>query len=292
MRLRYAGTCRSCGAPLPAGSPALYDRDTRSFRCIRCPGPATGQPRSEDAEAVTEPATAPSSETDIGPSRSTAVGAPLAARVAGASARREFERRRAARKERIRTKHPRLGGLILAVSNEPQSTKAWAVGADGEKTVGRRLDSLAGPSVRSLHDRRIPRTRANIDHIVTCASGVYVIDAKQYKGRPQLRVDGGFLRERTEKLMVGSRDCTKLVDSVLKQVELVRAAVGDESVPINGFLCFVSAEWPLFGGAFAIRGVGVLWTKKLAAQIGQPGRLDDRRVGEIHQRLARAFPLA
>ena len=34
---------------------------------------------------------------------------------AGASAQREYERRKAKREERIRTAHPKLGGLILAV---------------------------------------------------------------------------------------------------------------------------------------------------------------------------------
>jgi len=31
-----------------------------------------------------------------------------------------------------------------------------------------------------LHDRRIPGSRANIDHIVVAPSGVWIIDAKRY----------------------------------------------------------------------------------------------------------------
>ena len=61
--------------------------------------------------------------------------------TAGASARREFERRKAAREQRIRTKHPKLGGLILAVSDEPQSTTAWNTGALGEEKLGGGLGS-------------------------------------------------------------------------------------------------------------------------------------------------------
>lgn len=34
-------------------------------------------------------------------------------------------------------------------------------------------------------------------------------------------MEGGILRPRTEKLLVGSRDCTKVVDGVLKRVALV-----------------------------------------------------------------------
>ncbi len=217
---------------------------------------------------------------------------PTPSGVAGASARREFERRRANREQRIRTAHPRLGGLILAVSDDPQSTKAWAVGANGEEALGRRLDGLASPTVRVLHDRRIPRTRANIDHIVVCPAGVLVVDAKKYTGRPHLRVEGGFLQPRTEKLMVGSRDGGKLVDGVLKQVDLVRSALGEESVEVRGYLCFVAADWPLFGGSFATRGVTALWPKKLAGVIAEPGPLSEDEIHRLHGRLATAFPVA
>ncbi|WP_134772996.1 nuclease-related domain-containing protein [Ornithinimicrobium flavum] len=129
--------------------------------------------------------------------------------MAGSSARREHERRVAKREERIRQKHPRLGGLILAVSDDPQTTKAWATGAVGEERLGRRLDPRRPPG-RVLHDRGIPGSRANLDHLVVCPTGVYVVDAKRYQGRPHRVVEGGLFTPRTEKLLVGRRDCTKL----------------------------------------------------------------------------------
>jgi hypothetical protein len=119
-----------------------------------------------------------------------------------------------------------------------------------------------------------------------------VVDAKQYKARPHLRVEGGFLVQRTEKLMVGSRDCSKLVDGVLKQVDLVSKAVSDEAVPVRGFLCFVAADWPLFGGSFATQGVTALGPRKLAGAIAEPGRLADGGIRTLHERLAKAFPIA
>jgi hypothetical protein len=146
--------------------------------------------------------------------------------------------------------------------------------------------------VQVLHDRRIPKTRANIDHVVVCPTGVLVIDAKRYAGRPRLRIDGGFLSERTERLMVGSRDCTKLVDGVLHQVELVRATLGDDSVRVRGFLCFVAADWPLIGGSFTTRGVSALWPRKLAAVISAPGSMTEDDIADVHDRLAKDFPMA
>ena len=99
---------------------------------------------------------------------------------------------KATREARIRTAHPRIGGLVLALSADPQSTTAWAVGARGEELLATGLDGLAEQGVHALHDRRIPGSRSNIDHIAIAPSGVYVIDAKRYTGRPNLRVEGGL----------------------------------------------------------------------------------------------------
>lgn len=183
--------------------------------------------------------------------------------TAGASARREHERRRARREERILAKHPKLGGLILALSDDPQSTTAWDTGALGEERLGQRLNEFASPTLRVLHDRRLPGSRANIDHVAVTPTGVYVIDAKRYVDRrPSLRVEGGILRPRVERLMFGSRDRTKLVDGVLNQVDVVKTFLGAD-VPVTGVLCFIESDWPLIGGSFTIRGVEVLWPKKL-----------------------------
>src|SRR5690606_40342596 len=95
--------------------------------------------------------------------------------------------------------------------------------------LGARLADLTQRGVRLLHDRRIPGTRANIDHIAVGPTGVHVIDAKRYKGRPSLRVEGGLLRPRVEKLLVGSRDCTRLVEGGHKQVGLVRSGAMSEA---------------------------------------------------------------
>jgi hypothetical protein len=182
--------------------------------------------------------------------------------IAGSSARREYERRKARDEERLRYKWGPFGGIAVALSDERQSTKAWARGAAGEERLGARLDALASAEIAVLHDRRIPGTRANIDHIVVTKVGIWVIDAKRYKGRPELRVEGGFRRPRVEKLLVGGRDCTKAVDGVIRQVELVRKVAGD--VPVTGALCFVDADWPLLGGSFTTRNVHVLWPRRLA----------------------------
>lgn len=264
MRLRYAGACRVCDNSLPAKTEAIYERSTKTVRCL-------GHEQS-NGDTVT-------------------VDEPIHAGTPGGSARREFERREQNRERRIREKHPRLGGLIHALTDKPQTTKAWDTGALGEERLGRRLNELASDTLRVLHDRRIPGSRANIDHLAVTPTGVFVIDAKKYAGRPHLKVEGGLLRPRVEKLMVGTRDCTKLADGMLKQIDIVRAAVGDQ-VAVQGVLCFVEADWPLFGESFATRGVEVMRPKKLYPLLQAGDRADLDAIEDVYCRLAAALPPA
>lgn len=266
MKLRYAGVCRVCGTDLPAKAEAIFERTTKTVRCVGCGPTAAGPVAAADSVVVVDdPPAGEVPDPGIAPE-------PATAGVAGSSARREYERRRANDEARLRQKWGKLGGIAVALSDEKQTTKAWAVGAVGEERLGTRLDGLASATIGVLHDRRIPRSKANIDHIVVTGAGIWVIDAKRYKGRPELKVEGGILRPRVEKLMVGRRDSTSVVDGVLKQMDLVRQVVGD--VPITGVLCFVEADWPLIGGSFVTRGVHVLWPSRL-------GKLLVESAGEV-----------
>jgi Nuclease-related domain len=104
----------------------------------------------------------------------------------GASARREGERRRANRERRTREKHPHTAGLRLALGKAPTYESAWETGAAGEEKLGAFLTHRC-PTAEPLHDRRMPGSRANIDHLAIAPSGVYVIDAKRYKGKIEVR---------------------------------------------------------------------------------------------------------
>jgi hypothetical protein len=285
MRLRYPGTCRQCTQPVPAGEWAIYDRVAKNVVCLTCidaDNEHEFRPNAPDDVAEAE------AELDV-------VAPPPEAGTAGASARREHDRRAAKREAGIRAAHPRVGGFILALTDEPQHVQAWARGARGEELLAKRLDGLADRSVVLLHDRRIPPGHANIDHIAISPAGIFVIDAKRYQGRPHLRIEGGFLRPRTETLFVGRRDCTKLVAGVVKQVDRVRAAIsatGIADVPILGMLCFIEADWPLIGGSFTTGGIDVLWPAKAAEKITADGPLTDNQAVALHRHLAGAFPAA
>jgi len=67
-----------------------------------------------------------------------------------------------------------------------QSTVAWRQGAEGEERLGHRLDQLTGEGFVILHDRRVPGSPANIDHLVIGPTGVFVVDAKNFSYRLSL----------------------------------------------------------------------------------------------------------
>jgi hypothetical protein len=209
--------------------------------------------------------------------------------TAGASARREHERRRANRETRVREKHPRLGGILLALGNEPTHETAWARGAGGEERIAAFLAKHLTDGAMLLHDRRIPRSRANIDHLAIAASGVWVIDAKRYKGK--VAVSRPLFGQ--PKLTIAGRDKSKLIDGLAKQVALVEAAVLDiaPDVPIHGALCFIDADLPMLG-KLSFKGFPLLYPKPLAKRINAAGPLDRERVHAVATELAIRFPVA
>ena len=90
--------------------------------------------------------------------------------------------------------------------------------------------------------------------------------------------------------LVGTRDCTRVVEGVIKQVDVVGDL--DCEVPLHGVLCIVEGDWPLIGGSFTTRGVQVLPPKKLYAQLTAAGPLTIDRIADLHQQLAVALPSA
>lgn len=185
-----------------------------------------------------------------------------------------------------RSRHPRVGGLILALTEEPQAIRNWSKGAEGERKVGAGLDGLAEAGVVALHDRLRPGTSANIDHLAVAPSGVWVIDAKRYKGQVAKRDVGGWFST-DFRLYVGRRDCTKLVTAMSKQVAAVRAALGNEwaDVPVRPMLCFVDAEWPWFAKPMQLAGVLVTCPRAARELIVRPGPCSPPTVELVAARL-------
>jgi hypothetical protein len=213
---------------------------------------------------------------------------PLERGRAGASAAREHERRRDRREQRTRERHPHVGGLLLLLRDAPQHETAWQRGAAGERAVGKSLEQrVSDGSVVLLHDRRMPRSRANVDHLAVALSGVYVIDAKDYTGK--VRVERPWFG--TPKLLVNGRDRTKIVDGLDRQVKAIRDAIDDPTIPVHGVLCFTKADIPIVFKE-TIRGHALLYRKALAKRLNADGPLDPATINTLARQLAAALPAA
>lgn len=260
-----------------------FDRVVDGWRSANLAAPADDTPVS-----LVVPPTSVDPDPRVAPSAS-----------AGASAQREYDRRSSrelARKqqrvaddarwrEEVKAEHPLMGRVASAFTAKPkvgpesQSTRAWKVGAEGERRVAEVLTGVGGIAV--LHDRRIPGSRANIDHLVVGPAGVFVVDAKKHQGRVEARDVGGFLRL-DMRLYVKGRDRTKLVDGVQWQVEVVEDVLRDRypHVGVHGVLCFIGSDWGLVMRRQKVRGVVSLWPKALPGHVTRRGPLT-AEVGDI-----------
>lgn len=280
LKLRWPTTCAGCTTALPGGSEAWWDSKRKEAKCPSCHGNA--------ADTAAPPA------------------APIDRGAAGASSRREYEKRstreRARKKalvasddawrRRVKEEHPVVGRLASALTPKPtigpesQATAAWKQGAAGELRVAEILDGLKG--ISALHDRRIPGSKANIDHVAVGPAGVFVIDAKKYTGGVEKRNVGGWLRV-DERLYVGGRDRSKVIDGVRWQADVVQAclATGQTRVSVHSVVCFVGAEWPLvFRRPIRMRGVTALWPQALGELVCKTGPLDETAIDETTKLLA------
>lgn len=263
LRLRYPATCASCGAELAKGTTAHWNPAHKAATCLSC----------------LEPEVAAELEIDLG--------------KPGASAAREWQRRHERRETAVRERWGKLSGVALALTNDPHSTNAWAYGANGEQALGTSLNRLREEGIAVLHDRHIPCSRANIDHVAVAPWGVFVIDAKNYRGRVERRDRGGwFLTD--YRLYVGGRDKTALIAGLDKQVKAVRDALGEQfaDVRICKTLCFVNADWSLFARPIELGGAHVLWPRALGKLIRSEGTLDRETIERIERTLALALPAA
>lgn len=207
---------------------------------------------------------------------------------AGASARAEYERRRSRDEARRRAVFGRFAPLVRVLTGTKPSTEAWARGADGEERVGRWLDGAVGPHGVVLHDRALPRRRANIDHIVVVPSGIWVVDTKHYRGALQRRTSRWWFVPRP-RLYVAGRDRSALVAAACRQRALVAEAIGG-GLPVRAALCFTGVERRLFTRPFILEGVLVTWPRALARTLAAPGPLGPGERTATADRLAQAFP--
>ena len=227
-------------------------RGTRELAVVETTGPTLEAPEVEASEPLE-------------------VERPVRTSIAGGSARAEFQRRRTRNREVLRKRRPiilafgatfAVVGLLLAAFGPvpsgplgpsyrmlwllvpiaaisatlgtlflPDTTIAWRTGALGEERTGDLLRPLEAQGFRVMHDRLMPRSRANIDHIVVGPPGVFIVETKNY---------GGKLRVRRGEVWVAGRRKTEIVAQAKREAAAVAVVVSP--VPVTPLLCVHRAD--------------------------------------------------
>lgn len=153
------------------------------------------------------------------------------------------------------------------------------------------LDEAGGPRTMFLHNRRWGRWGGTeVSHLAVTPSGVWVVEGWQYDGA---RVD--VARESgprgTERLLVGGRDKTVLVGSLVRQYNAVATALQPYDVPVRGLLCFMGASLPRVWRP-SVQGFDVVDIPRATEQLRGPGPIDDFDRQRLMNMLCTAFPPA
>lgn len=159
LPLRRDDTCSTCLAILSARTTAWWNNGTRTVTCEACHD-TTNEESHVESPPDTEDKSVPS------------VAQTIEMGLAGHSAMEEYLRLHNKREAHIDAKFGRFAGVIKFLTDDPQSITAWKKGSVGERKLAASLNENLGDRAILLHDRRVPRTKGNIDHLVVAGSGV------------------------------------------------------------------------------------------------------------------------
>jgi hypothetical protein len=215
--------------------------------------------------------------------------------TAGASAAAEAERRKEKRVEEVRRQYGHHAAEVAEEMAGRDMDATWGKGSEGESRLAAFVAREVGDKVIALHDRLIPGTRGNIDHIFVAPTGVWVVDAKAYKGKVESREAGPIWRRETM-VYVGGRDRTARARAVEKQVAAVLAALRTDptlkGTNVHAALCFVESDWGLLDFPFQVGNVWVFYPGALRKRLKKDGPLSPEAMKRIARRLDVSLPRA
>jgi hypothetical protein len=162
-------------------------------------------------------------------------------------------------------------------------------GIIGESGIGQVLAELAEEfGLIVLHDLAMPDSKANIDHILVSSKAVFVIDAKNYVGKINIRKDQSGAKQ----LWVGRYKRTHLADKLRIYSNAVKShlvALGFE-IKVIPILAFYEADFDT-NTSFTINGVSInaegIENEVLRYASGKTETFDTKEVSEA---ILQGFP--
>jgi hypothetical protein len=162
-------------------------------------------------------------------------------------------------------------GWMLRFQPSPEAV-AWRRGAAGERRTARLLGPLERQGWAVLHDLALPRSQANIDHLVIGPGGVFVIDSKQYRGRLQLDQSG--------RLWHGRYPLAPALRAVSFEADQAALVLTDPGVVVVPILAVHGTQVPW--GKVVADGVPVVAARRLPSMLRQlPAVLGPERVANL-----------
>jgi hypothetical protein len=157
-------------------------------------------------------------------------------------------------------------------------TRAWQRGAAGERHVARLLEPLVEHGWGVHHDLRVPGSKANIDHVVVGPPGIFVVDAKHYRGRLRLSHDG--------QLWYGRYLLAPALSTTRWEADKLQAVIGAPDVAVTPIVAVWGAAVPW--GQVTATGVTVVAARRLPGLLRSlPPSLTPERAREVAAQINR-----
>lgn len=185
----------------------------------------------------------------------------------------------AARARQLRTPLVRVADALGISTRRGRAAARWQAGAVGEQRTATRLAPLSGEGWTVLHDRALPGSRANLDHLLVSPRGVVIVpDTKRWSARHRVRVVDG-------RLLHGDRDVTDRLCGIRHEAATVRRLLG---VPVVPLVLMDGA--PVDGGEQQLDGIRIVPADRALAVIRGCGHASGTRTSDLAARAARLFP--
>jgi hypothetical protein len=156
-----------------------------------------------------------------------------------------------------------------------------------ERRSGQVLDRLGRVGVRTVHDRRLPHSAGQLDHVVVAGSGIYLVNSVPVTSRRPLQWLGG-------KPCVAGQTLAGLADFTLRAADEIATTVARDFDP--GWTIAVFPMLTIVGEKFGLHvddGVELVGVERLAERIMyRQSLLDPVEIALLGDATARACPPA
>ncbi|MDT0476232.1 nuclease-related domain-containing protein [Streptomyces sp. DSM 41014] len=162
----------------------------------------------------------------------------------------------AAHARHLRTPAVRVATALHIPTQRGRDAARWDAGAAGERRTAARLQPLEDAGWTVLHDRALPGSRANLDHVAISPGRhpvVFLLDSKRWSARP-LTCDG-------VRLWHGEQDVTTRLTGLHHETRRLTSLLGGPVVPV------VVMDGPAMDGLLFLDGITIVPAWSLVSQL-------------------------